>query len=344
MKPKKTATKLSDSQTAEVAATRTDPQMQAVLDQLSALGGKPPETLSPEEARNQPTPADAVNALLKQRGQDAAPEPVGKVEDKMIAGAAGQIPARIYTPSGTGPFPVIFYIHGGGWVIATIDTYDASARALANAASAVVVSIEYRKGPEHKFPAAHDDAFAAYQWTLANAASLHGDPTRIAVAGESAGGNLAANVSIMARDHKVQMPIYQVLVYPVANNDLNSASMQENAQAKPLYPAMLPWFLGHYLNNEAESGDPRIALVKADLKGLPPTTLITAELDPLRSEGKLLADKLTAAGVKVDYHNYDGVAHEFFGMGAVVDKAKQAVAQAAEGLQQAFSSNVQAAR
>ncbi len=344
MKPIKTATKLSDSQTVEITATRTDPQMHAVLDQLSALGGKPPETLSPEEARKQPTPADAVKALLKQRGQDAAPEPVGKVEDKMIAGAAGQIPARIYTPSGTGPFPVIFYIHGGGWVIATIDTYDSSARALTNAASAVVISIEYRKGPEHKFPAAHDDAFAAYQWTLTNAASLNGDPKRIAVVGESAGGNLAANVAIMARDRKTQMPVHQVLVYPVANNDLNSASMQENAQAKPLYPAMLPWFLGHYLNNPAESGDPRIALVKADLKGLPPTTLITAELDPLRSEGKLLADKLTAAGVEVDYRNYDGVAHEFFGMGAVVEKAKQAVAQAAEGLRQAFSSNVQAAR
>ncbi len=330
--------------TSQMSAGQADPQMQMVLDQLSGLGGKPPETLAPEEARQQPTPADAVQALLKKRGQDAAPEPVGKVEDRMIAGAAGQIPARIYTPGGAGPFPVIFYIHGGGWVIATIDTYDSSARALANAARAVVVSIEYRKGPEHKFPAAHDDAFAAYQWTLANAAALNGDPKRIAVVGESAGGNMAANVSIMARDRKAQMPVYQVLVYPVANNDLNSASMKENAQAKPLYPAMLPWFLGHYLNNEAESGDPRIALVKADLQGLPPTTLITAELDPLRSEGQMLAEKLKAAGVQVDYRNYDGVAHEFFGMGAVVDKAKQAVAQAAAGCQRGFRSKAQAAR
>lgn len=337
---------VSDDQPTTMApgsANQAEPQMQLVLDQLSALGGKPLESLSPVEARKQPTPADAVKALLKQRGQDVSPDPVGKVEDKMIAGAAGQIPARIYTPNGAGPFPVIFYIHGGGWVIATIDTYDSSARALANAANAVVVSIEYRKGPEHKFPAAHDDAFAAYQWTLANAAALKGDPKRIAVVGESAGGNLAANVSIMARDRNVQMPVYQVLVYPVANNDLNSASMKENAQAKPLYPAMLPWFLGHYLNNPAESGDPRIALVKANLKGLPPTTLITAELDPLRSEGKLLAEKLTAAGVKVDYCNYAGVAHEFFGMGAVVEQAKQAVAQAAAGLQQSFTPKAKAA-
>ena len=329
--------------TATVAVKQADSEMQLVLDRLGMLGGKPIETLSPEEARRQPTPADAVKAILKERGQDA-PEPVAKVEDKMIAGATGQIPARIYTPAGTGPFPVIFYIHGGGWVIATIDTYDSSARALTNAANAVVVSIEYRKGPEHKFPAAHDDAFAAYKWTLANAASLKGDPKKVAVAGESAGGNLAANVSIMARDQKVQMPVYQVLVYPVANNDLNSVSMKENANAKPLNTAMLPWFLGHYLNNQNESGDPRISLVKADLKGLPPTTLITAEIDPLRSEGELLSTKLTEAGVKVDYRNYDGVAHEFFGMGAIVSKAKEAVAQAATGLKQGFNSTVQTAQ
>ena len=327
----------------EIAPKQADSEMQLVLDKLSMLGGKPIEKLTPMEARNQPAPSDAVKAILKERGQDNSPEEVGKIEEKMIAGAAGQISARIYTPGGTGPFPVIFYIHGGGWVIATIDTYDSSARALTNAAKAIVVSIEYRKGPEHKFPAAHDDAFAAYQWTLANAASLNGDPSTIAVVGESAGGNMAANVSIMARDRKVQMPVYQVLVYPVANNDLNSASMKENASAKPLNVAMLPWFLGNYLNTQAESSDPRISLVKADLKGLPPTTLITAEIDPLRSEGQMLADKLIAAGVNVDYRNYDGVAHEFFGMGAVVSKARQAVAQAAEGLQRGFGSPIRAA-
>jgi len=321
---------------AQTPSKRADPEMQLVLDQLSSLGGKPLETLSPVEARNQPTPADAVTALLKKKGLDASPAPVGKVGEQMIAGGAGQIPARIYTPSGRGPFPVILYIHGGGWVIATIDTYDSSARALTNAAGAVVISIEYRKGPEHKFPAAHDDAFAAYKWALANAASLNGDPKRVAVVGESAGGNLATHVSIMARDRKVPMPVYQVLIYLVANNDLTSASMKDNTNAKPLYPAMLPWFLGHYLNNQAESGDPRISLVKADLRGLPATTLITAEIDPLRSEGRMLADKLSAAGVNVEYRNYDGVTHEFFGMGAVVGQAKHAVALAAEGLRRGF--------
>jgi acetyl esterase/lipase len=316
---------------------RAEPQMQAVLDKLASLRPKPLETLSPEEARHQPTIADAVKALMQERRMSTDPEPVGKIEDRNIAGAAGEIPARIYWPAGAGPFPVILYIHGGGWVIATIDTYDASARALTNAASTVVVSIEYRKGPEQKFPSAHDDAFAAYQWVLANAKSINGDSARIAVVGESAGGNLATNVSIMARDRKVQLPVYQVLIYPVANNSLNSPSMIENAHARPLNRAMLAWFLAHYLNDQSESGDPRIALVNASLSGLPPTMVITAEIDPLRSEGEMLANRLRTAGVAAEYRSYEGMTHEFFGTGAVVDKAKQAVAQVASGLKKAFA-------
>lgn len=329
---------------APASAKPADPQMQAVLDKHATLNPKPIETLTPEEARRQPTIADAVKALMQERKMDTAPEPVGKVENRQIAGAAGQIPARIYWPTGAGPFPVILYIHGGGWVIATIDTYDSSARALTNAASAVVVSIEYRKGPEHKFPAAHEDAFAAYKWTLANARSISGDAARVAVVGESAGGNMAANVAIMARDRKAQLPVHQVLVYPVANNDLNAPSMVEHANAKPLNRAMLPWFLKHYLKDESESGDSRISLVKANLSGLPPATVITAEIDPLRSEGQMLAEKLRAAGVAIEYRNFDGVAHEFFGTGAVIDKAKQAVALAASGLKQSFERKAEARR
>ncbi|MDQ3322576.1 MAG: alpha/beta hydrolase [Acidobacteriota bacterium] len=213
---------------------------------------------------------------------------------------------------------------------------DSSAWALTNAAGAIVVSVEYRKGPENKFPAAHDDAFAAYRWTLTNAAAIGGNPTKIAVAGESAGANLAVNVSIMARDKKIQTPVHQVVVYPVANNDLNSPSMIENANAKPLNRAMLSWFLKYYLKNQSESNDPRISLVKANLRGLPTTTLITAEIDPLRSEGQLLGERMKAAGVRVDNENYAGVTHEFFGTGAVLDKAREAVAQAARGLREAF--------
>ncbi len=166
------------------------------------LGAKPPDTLSPTEARKQPSPADAVMALLKARSKSAAPEVVGNVANRTVPGPGGQIPVRIYTPAGNGPFPLIFYIHGGGWVIANLDTYDASARGLTNAAQAVVVSTHYRQAPEDKFPAAHEDVWASYQWAVANAPSINADPARVAVAGESAGGNLAANVAIRARDEK----------------------------------------------------------------------------------------------------------------------------------------------
>jgi acetyl esterase len=331
-----TTAQISPQAATKSAIARPDPQMQAILDSFTSLKPKPIETLSAAEARRQPTFADAVKNLLQKRGTSTAPEPVGKIENRLIDGANGKIAARIYTPTGNGTFPVIVYYHGGGWVFATIDTYDSSARALTNAAEAIVVSVEYRKGPEHKFPAAHNDAFAAYRWVLANARSFNGDPTKVAVAGESAGGNLAVNVAIAARDQKIQLPAHIVSVYPVANNDLNSPSMIENAKAKPLNRAMLPWFLDKYLKNQAESSNPRISLVKANLRGLPATTLIAADIDPLRSEGMLLSERLQAAGVQVDYKNYQGVTHEFFGTGAVNDKAKEAVAQAAKGLRQAF--------
>ena len=316
-----------------------DSQMQAVLTQLGTMGGKPIETLSPEEARKQPSPADAVMALLKMQGKPATPEPVTRVSNRMIAGAQGEIPARIYTPSGTGPFPVVVYFHGGGWVIATVDTYDASARAIANAAGAVVVAVEYRKAPEHPFPAAHEDAFAAYKWVLTHTNDLNGDPDRIAVMGESAGGNLAASVSMMARDQHLQVPVYQVLVYPVANADTTTPSYTENANAKPLNKAMMIWFAQHTLKNHSDMTDPRFDILDApNLVGMPATTVIMAQIDPLRSGGEAYAAKLNAAGVKVDSRAFEGVTHEFFGMGAVVDKAKDAVKMAAAGLKSGFAS------
>ncbi len=312
-------------------------QMQAVLDQLAKLGGQPIETLPPDEARKQPSPANAVTALLQSQGQAATPEAVASVEDSSFPGPGGPVAIRIYKPAGDKPLPVVLYVHGGGWVIADLDTYDASPRALANAAQAIVVSTHYRQGPEHKFPAAHDDVLAAYQWLLANAADLGGDPKRIGVVGESAGGNMAANVAIAARDQGWQAPLAQVLVYPVADNDLNSTSYIENATAKPLNKPMIEWFVKHYLNSPEESADPRIALVKQpNLAGLAPATIILAQIDPLRSDGEKYAEKLKAAGTPVTVHRYDGVTHEFFGMGAVVDEAKSAQQVAAEALKTAF--------
>ncbi len=323
-------------------APQADPQMQAVLDQLGKLGGKPIETLEPAEARKQPTPADAVKALIQSQGKTPTPEAVGKVEDRTFPGPAGPVKVRVYTPAGAGtaagaPRPVVLYIHGGGWVIADLDTYDASPRAIANAADAIVVSTHYRQGPEHKFPAAHDDTLAAYKWLLANAASLGGDPKRVAVVGESAGGNMAANVAIAARDQKLQAPVHQVLIYPVADASMSTPSYTENANAKPLNKPMMEWFARHYLPSAESAKDPRIALVgRKDLAGLAPATVVLAQIDPLRSEGEQYGQALQGAGVPVTIKNYDGVAHEFFGMAPVVDKAKQAQQLVGQQLKSAF--------
>ena len=322
---------------------KADAQMQAVLDQLATLGAKPLETLTPEQARTQATPADAVKAVLEGQGKATTPEPVAKVEDSSFPGPAGAVQIRIYTPEGSGPMPVILYIHGGGWVIANLDTYDASPRALANAAKAIVVSTHYRQGPENKFPAAHEDTIAAYKWLLANAARLGGDAKQIAVVGESAGGNLAANIAIVARDQNLQEPVAQVLVYPVANNDMNSASYIENANAKPLSKPAMEWFVKHAFKAPTETSDPRIALAKrTDLTGLPPATIILAQIDPLRTDGEAYADALRKAGVPVTLQQYDGVTHEFFGMAAVVDKAKQAQQLAGQQLRAAFAGSADA--
>jgi acetyl esterase len=318
-----------------------EPEMQGVLDQLAALGGKPIETLTPQEARRQPTPTDAVKALLVQQGKDTTPTalvPGVTSVDRTIAGAAGSIPARIYTPEGAGPFPVVVYYHGGGWVIANKDVYDGGARGLAKSANAVVVSIDYRLAPEAKFPAQHDDALAAYKWALANAASIKGDPKRVALAGESAGGNLAVATTIAARDAKLQQPSAVLSVYPIAQPDTTTASYTTYAAAKPLNRPMMGWFAKHTTRTPADLQDPRINLVKANLAGLPPVTIVNAEIDPLRDDGAQLEQALKAADVPVERRLYDGVAHEFFGMAAVEGKAKDAQAYAGERLRAAFGS------
>jgi acetyl esterase/lipase len=317
---------------AALAAATPKPEMKAVLDKLASMHPKPLPTLTAEEARKQPTPADAVKAVLQEKGKSTEPEPVAKVQDLEVEGAEGKLPARIYTSDGTSPMPVIVYFHGGGWVIANRDVYDSTPRALANLTKAIIVSVDYRQGPEHKFPAAHEDSFAAYQWAVDHASTFGGDPRRIAVAGESAGGNLAAAVSLMARDRKAQMPVAQLLVYPIAGYDFDTPSYRENASAKPLDKPGMQWFFQQYLNSPKDAQDPRISLVEADLKGLPPTTIVTAQIDPLRSEGQDLAKALESAGVKVESKNYDGVTHEFFGMAAAVADAKAAEQWAAKEL------------
>ncbi len=314
-----------------------DPQMKAVLDAHASLDPKPIASLSPEEARKQPSIDQGVAKVMKEQGKK--PEEVGDIDNREVKIASGDVKVRIYSPKGDGPFPVILYIHGGGWVIADLDTYDATPRALANAVNAVVVSTHYRQAPEHKFPAAHEDVFGVYQWLVANSGKLNIDSKKIAVVGESAGGTMAAAVSMMAKEKGILLPVHQVLVYPVA--DMTGApapSLEENAQAKPLNKAMLSWFGKHLLATPADAKNPRLSLLLAgdELKGLPSTTIILAQIDPLRSGGEALAKALQEAGVKVNLKSYDGVTHEFFGMGAVVDKAKEAVGVAAADLKAAF--------
>lgn len=326
---------------AAAEAPRPAPDMAAVLQTLTALGAKPIETLTPAEARRQPTPADAVMRVMRDRGIQP-PESVAAVQarDLQADGAAGQVPARLYTPAGTAagtPLPLIVYWHGGGWVIADLDTYDATPRALAAMTGAAVLSLHYRQAPENRFPAAHDDAVAAYRWALANAAQLGADARRVALVGESAGGNLALNVAIAARDGNFGRPAHVVAVYPVAGADTNTPSYQLNANALPLSRAGMQWFVRHVFEREAQAQDPRLNLVgRNDLRGLPPVTIVSAQIDPLLSEGETLATRLREAGVDVQQRTFPGSTHEFFGMATVVQGAQQAQAFAVERLRPAL--------
>lgn len=313
------------------------PQMQAVIEKLASYNDKPIPQLTAVQARKNHTPTDAVKDLMKEYN---IAMPIVKVDTlgKEIPVNGGNIHIRVYTPQGaTGPLPVIVYYHGGGFVIANIDVYDSSAKALSEQVGAVVVSVAYRLAPEHRFPTAHNDSFAAYQWVLNNAASIKGNSKKIAVVGESAGGNLAANVAIMARDKKIQAPAHVVSIYPIASADMFSPSYNKYVEARPLDKAMMIWFTKNYTNNISEAKDPRLNLVAANLKGLPAFTIINAELDPLLSDGEALASKLKGAGVTVDRKVYDGVTHEFFGMGALVPEAKEALGYAASQLKDAFN-------
>ncbi|MCQ4158972.1 alpha/beta hydrolase [Roseomonas sp. GC11] len=306
---------------------RADPEMRALLESLQALNPRPVETLRPEEARLQPTLADAVAQRQRALGRPALPRPLPLVRDIEIPGLGGPLPARLYSPvpplrAGDAPrplLPLIVYYHGGGFVIGSLDAYDASARALAAEAQAMVLSVHYRQAPEARFPAAHQDAYAAYVWALQNAAQFGADLTRVAVVGESAGGNLAINVAMAAREGRTPLPVAMGLIYPLAGTDMSTPSYQQNAMARPLNAAMMQWFLRHATVLPGELQDPRLNVYgRADLRGLPKAILITAEIDPLRSDGLLLAGRLQQSGVQVVGQDFPGVTHEFFGVDPLV--------------------------
>lgn len=306
-----------------------DSQAEAFLQQLAAAGGPPLNALSVAEARQ---------ALLTLFATSEEREPVHKVEDRKIPGPGGPLPVRIYTPSGSGRLPMLVYFHGGGWVLGDLETHDAPCRALANAAGCIVVAVDYRLAPEHKFPAAAEDCYAVTKWVVLNAAALGGDPTRIAVGGDSAGGNLAAAVTLMARDRGAPSFTYQLLVYPVTDYAFTTASYQENADGYFLTKGLMQWFWNHYLPTEADGQNLYASPLRdtREAEKLPPVLVITAEFDPLRDEGEAYAARLRKAGVPVVLTRYNGMIHGFFSLGTVLEQGKKAMAEAAAGLRAAF--------
>ena len=314
-----------------------DNQMWAVVDEFQSFGNVPYPQLTGFQARMQKTPTAAVIGLMKKSGHPPIPDRVTINHREIPVGPPQGLLVRTYTPmDASGPMPVVVYFHGGGWVIADLDTYEAGAKALALKTGAVVVSVAYRLAPENPYPAAHDDAFAAYRWVTQNAASMGGDPMNVALAGESAGGNLAVATAIRARDEGVMMPKAIISVYPIADGDVQSESYDRYANALPLNRGGMEWFFDNYTPNWRTQTYRYVDLLEADLSGLPPTTIINAQIDPLEAEGGDLADALEAAGVDTERRLYRGVTHEFFGMNAVLEQATAAQEFAAERLRDAF--------
>jgi acetyl esterase len=320
-----------------------DPQAQRIVDAFAALEPQPFEILDPDQARRQPTPVDAVQRILAEDGRPTDPEPVDAVEDIAIPTPAGALPIRVYWPIGVSRderVPIVVWVHGGGWVLFTVDTYDASCRGVANRTGAIVVSPEYRRAPEHVFPAAHEDVLATYRWVREHAAELGGDPRLIAIGGESVGGNMAAATALALKASGEPLPSAQVLVYPLTTAEQFGDSMADAADARPLNRPLLSWMAMHAFRGVPDAAqDPRVDLLSVpaeELAGLPPTLVITDERDVLRSQGEEFACHLQAAGVSVTAAHYDGVMHEFFGAAAVLDKAGEAQQQAADHLRTAF--------
>jgi acetyl esterase len=267
---------------------------------------------------------------------------MAKVEDRKIPGgdAGAEINVRIYTPKGgDGPFPIVVYFHGGGWVIGDLETHDHWCRSLASEVPAVLVAVDYRLAPETRFPAAAEDCYAAAKWSAANAKSLGADPARLAVAGDSAGGNLSAAVAQMARDRGGPAIAFQLLLCPVTEYGFDTASYRENAEGYLLTRNGMVWFWHQYLSDPAADGhDPRASPMRAtNLAGLPAAHVVTAEYDPLRDEGEAYAARLRAAGVPVTSKRYDGQIHNFFTMGHVLEQGAAAGPEIGGVLRRALS-------
>lgn len=297
-------------------------QVQGFLQSLAAAGAPAFHTLPPAQCRQ------AINALMSMMPPSKAV--LAGVRDTHIAGPASAIKLRIYTPIGSGPFPILMYFHGGGFVIGDLDTFDKLCRETCGGAGVVVVSVDYRLAPEHPFPAASDDCLAATRWAAAHAAELNGDLSRIGVSGDSAGGNLAAVTALRLRDEGGPALKAQLLVYPVADADPDAyPSMTDNAEGYLLSRADMNWFFEHYVKDLGAVGNPILCPIKATSHaGLPPALVITAEFDPLRDEGNAYAKTLADAGVAVEHRCYDGAIHGFYTFFGALSLGREAVDQA----------------
>jgi acetyl esterase len=266
------------------------------------------------------------------------PPDVAGLQDRTIEGPGGALRIRVYSPKGTGPHPVLVYYHGGGWVIGDLDTHDRECRILCNDTPCVVVAVDYRLAPEHPYPAAVEDAWAALQWVARHSAEIGGDGARIAVGGDSAGGNLAAIVALRARDKGGPALRAQVLIYPsVAGELLTYPSHQENESAPFLPLDSMRYFRAHYLGAVVTTTDPEIAPIHAASHAdLPPALIITAEFDPLRDEGRAYAAKLKDAGSEVKLSEYPGMPHMFYQLSPVLEESKAALKESADALRNAF--------
>jgi acetyl esterase len=306
-----------------------DPQVLQLRARRAAAQVPPLYTLSLEQAR-----AEDLKAI-----QEAAadPEPVAGVVDRDIPGPGGDLRIRIYRPAGDGPLPALVYFFGGGWTLGTIDTSDGICRSLTNAAGCATVSVGYRLAPEHKFPAAVEDCHAALRWVAGNAADLGLRADRLAVGGDSAGGNLAAAVTLLARERGGPALVHQLLVYPNTDYASDTPSLHENTDPLLFNRTSVDWYWGHYLAAPEDGAHPLASPLRApSLAGLPPATVLTAEYDPLRDQAEQYAERLRQAGVPVELTRYPGMVHGFFAMSGVLDAAGRAIAHAADRLRAAF--------
>lgn len=304
-----------------------DPIVKSILDQMAAMPRPPIEQMSPEDFRSQEfnVPRPTI--------------PVANVYDRLLPLAGRTIPVRVYVPEmdTSTPQPALVFYHGGGWVTGSIESHDPVCRFLCNAAACVVISVEYRLAPEHKFPAAVWDAYDAAQWIAVHADEFAVDPARIAVGGDSAGGNLAAVTCLIAKERNSPDIAFQLLIYPSTGYAEAPPSIRENAEGYMLTGEMMTWFRNHYLNSSEELLHPYFAPVLAeDLGDLPPAFIATAEFDPLRDVGKMYADKLQSSGVPVAFKNYEGLIHGFANFADFVPLAKTALGECAIQLRQAM--------